>query len=101
MTTRSPSPQVARFGADFSDDSHGFVAEDVPGFHEGAENFVEMQVGSADVRRRDFDDGVGGLFDLRVGHRLHAHVAPAVPGDSFHEWLATRVARVETGNTRW
>jgi hypothetical protein len=43
-----------------------------------------MKVRPTNIRRRDFDNGVGGLFDLRVGHRLHAHAAFAVPGDSFN-----------------
>jgi hypothetical protein len=36
--------EVSRFRADFADDSHGFVTEDVPRFHEGTENFVEMEI---------------------------------------------------------
>ena len=77
-------PKIARLGADLSDNAHGLVAEDVPGFHERPENLVEVQIGPANVRRGDFDNGIGGLLDLRVGHRLHAHIALAVPGDSLH-----------------
>ena len=76
--------EIARFRPGLADDAHRFVAEDVTRFHESPENLVEMQVGPTDVRRGDFDNGVGGLFDLRVGYRLHAHVAFALPGDSFH-----------------
>ena len=36
------------------DDAHRLVAQDVAGFMNGAEHFVEMQVGSADVGGGDF-----------------------------------------------
>ena len=93
-----PDSQITRFAAHLADYPHRFVTEDVPRLHERTENFVEVEVGPADVRRGDFDDGIGALFDLRVGHRLDAHVALAMPGDSFHGQLATPVAPVKT---RW
>ena len=60
------------------------MAEDVAGVHERAEHLVQVQVGSADVGRRDLDDRVGGFLDLRVGDGVDADVALAVPGDCLH-----------------
>src|SRR5690606_27491672 len=45
---------------------------------------VEVEVRTADAARRHAHDGVGRLFDLRVGHGFHPDVAPAVPRDCLH-----------------
>ena len=68
MTTRSPTARLVTSAPDLAHDSHRFVAEDVARVHEGAEHLVQVQVGPADVGRRDLDDGVGRLFDLRIGN---------------------------------
>src|ERR1700748_733375 len=79
-----PHPQIAGLRADLAHNAHRLVTEDVSRFPECAKNFVQVPVRTADVRRCDFDDGIGGLLDLWVGHRFHPYVALAVPGDSLH-----------------
>ena len=84
ITTRSPRLDVGDLGADLLDDAHRLVAEDVALVHERAEHLVEVQVGAADAARGDADDRVGRLLDRRVGDRVDANVALAVPGDCLH-----------------
>ena len=50
--------EIGHFLADFLDDAHEFVAEDVARFHGGDEAVEEMKVRSADRGAGDFDDGV-------------------------------------------
>src|SRR6476646_1426385 len=64
--------------------AHGFVADDVAALHAWNHSVVDMQIGTADGAGRDLDDGVARILDFRVGHRLVAHVAPAVPAQGFH-----------------
>ena len=58
-----------------------------PSLDERPHHLVEMEVGPADSARRDPDDGVGRLLDLRVGNRVDANVALAVPSDCSHGFL--------------
>src|ERR1044071_7520268 len=55
--------QIARLAADFPDDAHRFVPEDVPGFHEWTQYLVEVEVRTADIGRRDLDNGIGGFLN--------------------------------------
>src|SRR5947209_3096076 len=64
-----------------------------------------MQVRSADVRRRNADDGVSGLLDLRIGNFLDADVAFPLPGDCSYDrqsWLiaATSLPTCSGGQER-
>ncbi len=77
-------PHAGDVRADFLHDAHGLVAEDVAGVEEGAEEFVEVQVGSAQAGRGDLHDHVRGVFDHGVGHGVDAYVAFAVPGQGLH-----------------
>jgi hypothetical protein len=79
--------QIAGLRADGLDDAHRLVTEDVTLCQEGAENLVEVQVGPAQAGGGDADDRVGGLLDAGVGDGVHAHVAPAVPGQGLH-WFS-------------
>ena len=76
--------QVAALRADLDDLAHVLVAEDVAVAHERGQRLVEVQVGAADVRRRDPDDRVGRGLDERVGHLLDPNVALPVPGHCLH-----------------
>src|SRR5690606_17689090 len=44
--------------ADFNDNPHGLVSDDVTLFHCGHESVVEMEVGAANTARGDLDDDV-------------------------------------------
>src|SRR5690606_8219516 len=74
-------------GADFFDYAHGLVAEHVALFHRGHETIHEMEVGPADRRGGDADDGVAGFLDGGISDGIDADVALAVPADSFHVTL--------------
>jgi hypothetical protein len=69
--------------ADF-DDAHGLMAQNVTFFHGGHQPVVEVQVGAADGRGGDLNDGVGGIDEFGVGHGLDPHVFFAVPAECFH-----------------
>src|SRR5690606_19759185 len=59
---------------DVLDHAYGLVAENVTLLHERAQHVVQMEVGSADRRRRDAHDGIGLVLDERVGDVVDAHV---------------------------
>ncbi|MNY13134.1 hypothetical protein D3C86_1462510 [compost metagenome] len=61
------------------------MSEDVARMHAGNDAVVEMQVGAADGRGGDLDDGVPRIDDLRIGDRVHPNVVLAVPGQCAHE----------------
>ena len=69
--------QIAHALADFLHDAHELVAE----HHRaglGQEAVVEVQVGAADGRAGDADNGVAAVFNRGVIHRVDANVADAV-----------------------
>ncbi len=80
--------RVAR-GTHLDDLTHEFVAEDVAIFHARNGVIVEMQIGSADRRRRDANDGVARIEDLRVRHGFDADIVLALPGERPHGKLST------------
>ena len=77
-------PQAGDAAANLDDFAHEFVAEDVALHHPRNEAAVDMQIRAADRRRRDMHDRVARIEDLRLGHRLDAHVVPAVPAKRPH-----------------
>jgi hypothetical protein len=81
-----PDRQLADARPDRLDDPHGLVPEDVALGHERAEHLVDVEVRPAQPARRDADDGVGRLLDRRIGDRVHADVALAVPGHCLHRF---------------
>jgi hypothetical protein len=83
-------------GADFFDDPHRLVAEDVAVLHAGRLAAVQMQVGAADRRRRDADDRIVGALELRVVDRVDAELLVAVPYDRLRASLRLRGAHGET-----
>jgi hypothetical protein len=70
---------VLHLAADFFDDPHRLVPEDVARLEERAHHLVEVQVRPADRSRSDTDDGVGGRLDHRIRHVVDANIALAVP----------------------
>jgi hypothetical protein len=75
---------VRDLGAGLLDDPHRLVAENVALLEERAHDLVEVEVRAADAGRGNSDNRVGGLLDRRVGHRVDAHIALAVPGHRSH-----------------
>ncbi len=71
-------------GSDAFDETHWLVAEDVSRRHERGHQFLQVQVGTAQGRRRDSDDRIGGLDDDGVRDHVDADVAAAVPHCRAH-----------------
>src|SRR6185503_10990027 len=69
---------------DFDHLAHEFVAEHVATFHRRNVAAVDMEVGTADRRRRDSDDGVARIEDGWVGNILDANVLFAIKADALH-----------------
>ena len=76
--------QVLHARTDLFDDAHRLVAEDVAGVDEHPEHPVQVEVRATDGGRRDPEDGVGRLLDLRVGDGIDADVFHAVPCQRLH-----------------
>ena len=76
--------EVAHLRAERLDDADALVAEDRPRLHARHRAADEVQVGAADRARRQADDGVLGVLDLRLGDVVDANVPDPVENDSFH-----------------
>src|SRR5439155_9907313 len=63
---------------------HEFVPENVPRLHAGDIAMVEVQIGAADGRRTDFDNGVPWIQDFWIRHCFHPHVLLSVPTNRSH-----------------
>ena len=70
--------------ADLDDLAHELVAEHVALLHRRDVAVVDVQIGSADRRRRHFDDGVARIEDDRVGNGLDLDLLFAFPADGSH-----------------
>jgi len=79
-----PDPEVPDIRPDLDDLAHELVPDDVALLHRGDEPVVEVQVGAADRRRRDLDDRVAAVQDLRIRHLLHPDGALALPAVRPH-----------------
>ena len=77
--------------ADLDHLAHEFVAEHVARLHRRNVAVVEVQVGAADRRRSDPDDGVARVEDLGIVDGFAADVVLAVPGDRFHDCCSVSV----------
>lgn len=64
--------------ADFLDDTDTFVPENPPRFAGRNVAFEDMQIGAADGRPGDADDGVGGRLNDPLGAVVEALLARAV-----------------------
>jgi hypothetical protein len=71
--------------ADLDDLAHELVAENVACLHRRDIAVEQMQIGPADRGRRDFDDGVARVEDLRIRDALHANVIGGMPDQRFHQ----------------
>ena len=76
--------QVVHLRPDLDHLAHELVAQDVALLHRRDEAVVEVEVGAADRRRGDLDDGVAAVQDLRVRHVLDLDGALALPADRPH-----------------
>jgi hypothetical protein len=81
--------QLLHRAADFDDDAHRLVAEDVSRFHRGLVAIEEVEIGAANGGRSNlYDglyDGVSRIDDGRVIDRVDANVVYAVPDECLHE----------------
>src|SRR5918998_5284246 len=77
--------EILHAAADLDDLAHELVPEDVALLHRRHEAVVEVQVRTADGRRRDSDDRVVTVQDLRVRDVLDLDVAGAHPAHSLHD----------------
>ena len=73
--------------ADLDDFAHELVAEHVALLHRRDIAVVDVQVGSADRRRRHLDDRVARIEDDRIGNGLDPDRFFAFPADGSHGWL--------------
>ena len=79
--------------ADLFDDAAIFVAHRHR-LRDGVQPAIGPQVGPADAGRRQPDDGVGRLEDLRLGDLLATHVARPIKNRSQHRALSFRSGRL-------
>ena len=80
--------------ADLDDLAHELVAEHVALLHRRDVAVVDVQIGAADRRRRDLDDGVARIEDDRVRNGLDLDLLCAFPADGSHgRSYAVAVAR--------
>src|SRR5450432_4236904 len=84
MTTRSPTLSWVTSGPISSTTPIGSCPSTSPASRKGSEHGVEVQVGAAQSCRGDPHDDVGRVSDRRIRDFVHADVADALPGESFH-----------------
>jgi hypothetical protein len=77
--------EVAHRRADLLDDSHPFMTKDRAGHHARHRPADHVQVGATDGARREADDSVRGLLDLRLGDVVEADVPDSVEYDGLHQ----------------
>src|SRR6185295_14334677 len=73
-------------GADFFDDAHRLVTEDVAGLHEGDETVDEVEIGAADTCGGEADDRVAAVEDFGIGDVFYLHLIWGAPDCCFHGW---------------
>src|SRR5262245_35141308 len=81
-----------RAGSHFYHFPHELVAQHIARFHGGHQAAIEMQIGPANGSGTHFDNGIACLKNLRVGNRLDANIACAVPTKGFHWFLNRKIA---------
>ena len=70
--------------ADFFDDSHRLVAQDVATFHRRHQSVVKMQIASANGGGGYADDDIIRSLDPRIGNGFAANVFLTMPYKCFH-----------------
>src|SRR5690606_28039710 len=76
--------QVAHIGAQGFDDADALVPEDSAWAHTADAATDKMQVGTADGRGGQADNGIGGLMQYRIRYLFQAYVTDIVKNDGFH-----------------
>jgi hypothetical protein len=71
--------------AEFLDDAHRLVAEDIAGLHKRDEAVDQVQVGAADTRRGYANDGVARVNDFWIGDVFDLHHIGSAPNRGFHD----------------
>jgi len=66
------------------DFAHKLMAENVAALHRRNEAVIQVQIGTADRGRGNFDDSVALTQDFRIGHLLHAYIVFANPTVGSH-----------------
>lgn len=70
--------------ADFDDDTHGLVPQNVAVLHRRLIAVEKVQIRTTDCCRGDFDDGVRRFLNGRIGDGIDANVVFAVPAECSH-----------------
>ena len=87
IITRSPGWNAVTAGADFFDDADALMPQDAPGRTGGNIAFQDMQIGAADRRLDDPDDGVRRRGDLGLRTICNGLLAWSLINECFHGWL--------------
>ena len=93
--TRSPALKCGDRSADLVDYADAFVAENAAGGASRHIPFEDMQVGPADCRLDDFDDGVGRRLDLRFRPIFERLLFRSMIDESLHNFLILRGFKVQ------
>src|SRR5581483_11989492 len=75
---------LRHLAADFLDNAHRFVTDDVALFQKRSQYAVKMQIRTADRGGGDAHDRVGGMLDFRIRNIVDAKIFLAVERDCFH-----------------
>ena len=79
--------EIGNLAAQLDYFAHVFVAEYVAAFHRRLIPVEQMKIGTANGAGRDLDDGIPRMLNFRVGDRVHADIALAVPTECAHSFL--------------
>jgi hypothetical protein len=85
--------QAGDAAAHLLDDAHRLVAKNVAFIQERPQDFIEVQVRTAQSTGRHPDDGIGWFLDRWIGNGIDAHVALAMPDECFHVGILSRGRR--------
>ena len=88
---------LGHIATDLLHDPHRLVSQHVSGVEVRRQHGVEVQIGAAQPRRGDAHDDVCRFLDRGVGDVGDAHVADALPRESFH---GVAVPRWASANNR-
>jgi hypothetical protein len=85
--------ELLDLAADFLDDPHELVAEDIARLHGGDVAIVEVQVAAADGCPRDADDRIAGIDNLRIPDRVYLNFFGTHPANCLHRISPWRTGR--------
>src|SRR5918993_2859843 len=81
--------------------THEFMPHDVALFHRGHEAVIEVQIGPANRRRRNFDDGIALIENYGIRHINHLHMSFSIPTISFHRSPSCNSSSWRTRRGNW